>query len=355
MNSRGAVVITVLLLIVAGAAIWLFPEIFDLYTVINATIYASMGILTLSLALVWGYCGIISFGQTAFFGLGGYTYAVAVINFGDSTPAIALAMVLPTLFAALLGYFIFWGRVTDVYLAVIMLTVTLILYHVFNATAGDAFHIGKAALGGFNGIRGLPGSKFPGSSATPLINLPWDTETSLEPEQIWYVAATLLCLAYAFVRWLLFTNLGRLMIAVRENENRTELLGYDPRRIKLAAFTIGGAMAGAAGILFANCVFVSPTMFSLLYTAQVIVWVIVGGLGTLLGPVFACFLLQMITAELGRLNWLNPNFVLGIILIGFVLLVPSGIMPTLQSLYRLLREKLSKPLGLKTMRRRPAE
>jgi ABC-type branched-subunit amino acid transport system permease subunit len=354
MNGRNTVII-IFCVVAAGATILLFPQVFELYTIINATIYASMGILTLSLALVWGYCGIISFGQTAFFGLGGYTYAVAVINFGDSTPAIALALVLPTLFAALLGYFIIWGRVTDVYLAVIMLTVTLILYHVFNATAGDAFHIGKAALGGFNGVRGLPGSKFPGSSATPLINLPWDSNTSLEPEQIWYVAATLLCLAYAFVRWLISTDLGRLMIAVRENEYRTELLGYDPRRIKLAAFTIGGAMAGAAGILFANCVFVSPTMFSLLYTAQVIVWVIIGGLGTLLGPVFACVLLQMITAELGRLNWLNPNFVLGVILIGFVLLVPNGIMPTLQRVYERARERFSKSLWLQTTRRRPAE
>ena len=156
-------------MIVAAATILLFPQVFELFTVINATIYASMGILTLSLALVWGYCGIISFGQTAFFGLGGYTYAVAAINFGDSTPAILLALLVPTLFAGLLGYFIFWGRVTDVYLAVIMLTVTLILYHLFNATAGDAYHIGRAALGGFNGIRGLPGSKFAGSSGDAAV------------------------------------------------------------------------------------------------------------------------------------------------------------------------------------------
>src|ERR1700729_1748202 len=124
---------------------------------------------------------------------------VAGINFGDSTPAIALALLVPTLFAGLLGYFIFWGRVTDVYLGVITLTVTLILYKLFNATAGDAYHIGKAALGGFNGI-----------PATPLMNLPWDRGTTLEPEDIWYVAATLLCLAYAFVRWLLSTKLGHL-------------------------------------------------------------------------------------------------------------------------------------------------
>ena len=350
MISRNVIIIA-LCGVAAAATIWLLPLVVELFTVINATIYASMAILTLSLALVWGYCGILSFGQTAFFGLGGYTYAVAAINFGDSTPAIALALLVPALFAALLGYFMFWGRVTDVYLGVITLTVTLILYKLFNATAGDAYHIGKAALGGFNGIRGLPGSKFAGSSATPQINLPWDRDTTLEPEEVWYVAATLLCLAYAFVRWLLSTNLGHLMVAIRENEHRTELLGYDARRIKLAAFTIGGAMSGAAGILFANCVFVSPTMFSLLYTAQVIVWVIIGGLGTLVGPIFACFLLQMITAELGRLNWLNPNFVLGIILIGFVLLLPSGILPAVKRVY----EMLPLPNLLKAPQRRSAQ
>jgi branched-subunit amino acid ABC-type transport system permease component len=146
MTGRRAVA-WILFLIAAAAAIGLFPQVFELFTVINATIYASMGILTLSLALIWGYCGIISFGQTAFFGLGGYTYAVAAINFGDSTWAIVLGLLIPTLFAALLGYFMFWGRVTDVYLGVITLTVSLILYKLFNATAGDAYHIGKAALG----------------------------------------------------------------------------------------------------------------------------------------------------------------------------------------------------------------
>jgi ABC-type branched-subunit amino acid transport system permease subunit len=350
MTRRNAVV-WILFLIGASAVIGLFPQFFELFSVINATIYASMGILTLSLALIWGYCGIISFGQTAFFGLGGYTYAVAAINFGDSTPAVVLGLVVPTLFAALLGYFMFWGRVTDVYLGVITLTVSLILYKLFNATAGDAYHIGRAALGGFNGIRGLPGSKFPGSSATPLINLPWDPDTTLEVEDIWYVAASLLCASYMFVRWLLSTNLGHLMVAIRENEQRTELLGYDVRRVKLVAFIIGGAMAGAAGILFANCVFVSPTMFSLLYTAQVIVWVIIGGLGTLVGPVFACFLLQGVTAELGRLNWLNPNFVLGVILIVSVLLMPSGILPTLQRAY----ENFRWPVRLRATRRQSAQ
>ena len=220
-----------------------------------------MAILALSLALIWGAGGILSFGQAAFFGLGGYTYAVAAINLGDSTWAVVLAMVVPALFAALLGYFIFWGRIGDVYVGVITLTVTLILFKLFNATAGDAYTIGKARLGGFNGI-----------PSTPPLNLPWDVSSALPPEQIWYIAAGLLLLFYFGSRWLLSTSFGRVLISIRENERRSELLGYDVRRYKLGIFTIGGAMAGMAGILFANCVFVSPTMFSLFYNAQVIIW-----------------------------------------------------------------------------------
>ena len=309
------------------AAVFGLPHVLELFTLINATIYVSMAILTLSLALIWGYGGILCFGQAAFFGLGGYTYAICAINFGDSTWAIVLAMVLPALVAALVGYFIFWGRIGDVYLGVITLTMTLIFLKFFNATAGDAYKIGRAALGGFNGI-----------PSTPPLNLPWDVGTQLAPEDIWYIAASLLVILYAGSRWLLTTAFGRVVVSIRENEKRSELLGYDVRRYKLGIFTIGGAIAGMAGILFANCVFVSPTMFSLFYNAQVIIWVTVGGLGTLLGPIAGSIALQMIVAKLGTLQGLDPNVVLGAILIVFVLLVPKGLQPVLQDWWDRLRE-----------------
>ncbi len=314
-------------LVASVIAIFVLPHVLELFTLINATIYVSMAILTLSLALIWGYGGILCFGQAAFFGLGGYTYAVAAINFGDSTWAVVIAMVAPALVAALVGYFIFWGRIGDVYLGVITLTMTLIFFKFFNATAGDAYKIGKAALGGFNGI-----------PSTPPLNLPWDVGTQLAPEDIWYVAASLLVILYFGSRWLLTTAFGRVVVSIRENERRSELLGYDVRRYKLGIFTIGGAIAGIAGILFANCVFVSPTMFSLFYNGQVIIWVTVGGLGTLLGPIFGSIALQMIVAKLGTIGWLDPNLVLGTILILFVLLVPSGIQPVLQGWFDRLRE-----------------
>jgi ABC-type branched-subunit amino acid transport system permease subunit len=92
------------------------------------TLYAIFAILALSLAFVWGYGGILCFGHSAFFGLGAYAYAVAVINFGESTAPLLLAMLLPALLAAALGYFMFYARISDIYVGVITLTLTLIFY-----------------------------------------------------------------------------------------------------------------------------------------------------------------------------------------------------------------------------------
>lgn len=304
-------------LLVLGVGVLLLlalPRVLDLHSLINATIFASLAILALSLAFVWGFAGILSFGQAAFFGMGGYTYAVAGINLGDTTGAVGLGILVPALFAALLGYFMFWGRISDVYLGVITLTVSLILFRLLNGTAGDAWRIGDAPLGGFNGI-----------PQTPVINWPGRPGEALTPDGVFYLAMGLVLLVYFGCRALLASRFGRVMVAIRENERRAELLGYDARRYKLAAFAIGGGIAGLAGILFANCVFVSPTMFSLNYSAQIIIWVIVGGVGTLLGPLAGCVLVQLVTTALGTAGWLNANLVLGLILIGFVVLAPSGL------------------------------
>ena len=135
-------------LVVAGAAglavLILTPIYFELDTVLNLTVYMIMAVLALSLALVWGFGGILCFGQSAFFGLGAYTYAIAMINMGESTAPLLLSISVPALFAAALGYFMFYGRISDVYLGVITLTVTLILFNSIDSTAGPEFHIGAA-------------------------------------------------------------------------------------------------------------------------------------------------------------------------------------------------------------------
>lgn len=330
----------------AIAAVVVMPQEVEIFDLMQYTLFAAMGILALSLGFIWGYGGILSFGQTAFFGLGAYAYAVAAINFGDSTGAVAVAVLVPAGFALVLGYFIFYGRISDVYLGVITLTVTLILFNSVNSTAGPEFRIGAARLGGFNGIPGIP----------PL-NIPGNKTWVVDLEGMFYLATGALLATYFGLRWLLASRFGRIIVGIRENERRAELLGYDPRAYKLATFTIGGALAGFAGCLFANWgAFVSPTIFGLAQSAQIIIWVIVGGRGTLIGPIVGCIGIQWLTTALGAnqpsgSNWwtkllANAPFIFGIILIAFVLLVPKGLVPTLGDWGQaLLRIRTRRPAG----------
>ncbi|MBV9749470.1 MAG: branched-chain amino acid ABC transporter permease, partial [Acetobacteraceae bacterium] len=303
----------------------------ELFALINATVYASMALLALSLALVWGFGGILCFGQAAFFGLGGYAYAVTALNVADTTWAVPVAILVPAAVAAILGYVMFFGRISDVYIGVITLTVTLILFNFVNSTAGDQWHIGAAPLGGFNGI-----------PSTPPLNLPGDPGNPLPPERIFAVAVACLALCYILCKVVLRSRFGRVVVAIKENETRAELLGYDVRLYKLGIFTLGGAMGGLAGLLFANCVFVSPTMFSLFYSGQIIIWVMVGGLGTLVGPIIGAILLQLLTTWAGTLQAVNPSLILGLVLMVAVLAIPKGILPTATAGLARMRPRLQR-------------
>ena len=333
MSARALNILGLALVAVVGIAVLILtPRLFDLDVVLNITVYMIMAVLALSLALVWGFGGILCFGQSAFFGLGAYTYAIAMINIGESTAPLILAVLVPAAFAALLGYFMFYGRISDVYLGVITLTVTLILFNSINSTAGPEFHIGSAKLGGFNGIPGIPS-----------LNVPFFKDWQIDLEGMFYLSTASLLLTYFGLRALLASRFGRTIVGIRENEQRAQLLGYDPRTYKLATFTIGAALAGYAGCLFANWgSFVSPTIFGLAQSAQVIIWVIVGGRGTLIGPILGCVGIQWLTAALGAnapsgaagLQALlgNVPLILGAVLVAFVLLVPKGLVPTIGGL-----------------------
>ena len=310
-----------LAVLAAGLAVLFgLPAYAETYLIINSTIFAAFAILALSLALIWGYAGILCFGQAAFFGLGGYTYAITAINMGDTTVPAVLAVLLPALFAGMLGYFMFWGRISDVYLGVITLTVSLIFFRFINQTAGEQWNIGDAPLGGFNGI-----------PATPILNWPGRPGDQLAPENIFSLAVGLLIIVY----FCLQDPAGHPLRPHHRGDPRERdarrAAGLRRRLYKLAIFMIGGAMAGLSGLLFANSVFVSPTMFSLPVSGQIIIWIIIGGLGTLIGPVIGCILMQILTNYLGTLSqvkgfgWVDPNLVLGVLLVVFVLLVPRGL------------------------------
>lgn len=312
------------------------PQVVELFTLVDVAVYCILAILALSLAFVWGFAGILSFGQSAFFGLGGYAYALSVINLGESTVPILAGILVPMIFAALLGYFTIYGRISDVYLAVITLTVSLILYHLINSTSGPEYMIGRARLGGHNGIPGIP-----------PINIPGDAAAQLDYADTFRLSLGALLLVYFGLRALLASRFGRALVAIRENELRAELLGYDSRRYKLFAFAIGAGIAGFAGVLFASWgSFVGPSVFGIAFAAQIIIWILVGGLGTLSGAVLGTVLIQYLTSWLGQskalaamlgLSKIDSSLVLGVVLILFVLLVPSGFVPTLRKLARTWR------------------
>ena len=115
------------------------PQVLDLFGIVQITVFAAMAMFGLSQGFLWGYGGIMSFGQAAFLGIGGYAYAIAVMNVGESTSAVVIAMAAPMLFAALLGYFMFYGRISDAYIGVITLTVSVILFELINSTSGSEY------------------------------------------------------------------------------------------------------------------------------------------------------------------------------------------------------------------------
>jgi branched-chain amino acid transport system permease protein len=197
------------------------------------------------------------------------------------------------------------------------LVVTLILNRFMNATAGDAYRIGDARLGGFNGIPSFP-----------VLNVPGDPSTQIYGTAYYYVVMVCLLGAYLVARWILYSAFGRTLVGIRENDTRMELLGYNVPAYKTGIFAISGAMAGLAGCLFANWAeIVTPSVFSLGQSAEVLIWTIVGGLGTLVGPIIGAFVLGYLKLALGYQTTVDNSLVLGAILILVVLFVPRGFAP----------------------------
>ncbi len=306
------------------------PSYYDLAFQLDTSIIFVLALLALSMSFLWGYVGILSLGQTAMFGLGGYIYAVMSMNTGETTTAALAGIILPAGFAALLGYFLIWGRISDIYFSVITLVVTLILEKAIRATSGDQFVVGSVRLNGQNGIPGVPALQFP-----------WNPQETLFIDHVFYLTAGVMMLVYVGLRLLLTTGFGQVLVGLRENQRRVELLGYDSRRYHLAIFTLCGAIAGLAGVLFAvwgN--FVGPSMFDLNQAAQVIIWVIVGGRMTLAGPILGTALVVYLTTWLGTQGVGQVTLVLGAVLTVFVLLFKKGLLPSISDLLTATTERL---------------
>lgn len=311
--------------LITALAVLLAPALND-SQLIHYSLWVIYGLLTLSLYLVWGHTGMLSLGQTAFFGVAGYTYGAVAINLvgitGETITALLGGAVIGACLAAVVGYFLFYGRVVEVYLAICTLVVTLVLYTFFGSTASPIYAIGEARLGGYNGMTGIP---------ELTLGIPGIFSRHLDLRGIYVFVVLVTGAVYLSLKVMLSSPFGRILAAVRENELRTELLGYDVRQAKLIAFTLGGGIAGLAGVMYAAWgLFINPAVFSLGQAASVIIWLLVGGRTTMLGALLGVVLVQSVSAWLGGITQQTP-ILLGILLIAIVLLFPAGLVPWIEA------------------------
>jgi branched-chain amino acid transport system permease protein len=284
-------------------------------------------VLALSLVLVWGHGGIFSLGQTAFYGIGAYAFGVLTANYADQGWAfyagMAGALVIAALMAAVLGYFMFYGRgrVSAINIGVITLAATLVLFQFFNNTADPSYHVGEAKIGGYNGLVGIPPVELGGMVLT---------------ERGFFILvaglAVIAALAVAMLRRSVF---GRIAAAIGSNEMRAELLGYDVRRRRLALFVLGALIAGVAGGLFAAWGgFVSPVVFALQPAVIVLIWLLVGGRKHTAGAFVGVIVVEGLTQLFGGNGGENARLYLGVVLIFIVLVAPAGLLGLLDRVER---------------------
>lgn len=300
---------TLLALLAVAATL---PVVMDSYA---PTVLLIWAVFAMSLGLQWGYGGILSFGHAAFFGLGAYGYAVAAINLGDAVQSFAIALLLCAVVAALLGAMMFFARIKDVYVGVITLVFSLLLTKFMGATGGEAYRIGEARLGGFNGIPSFP-----------LFHLPGRPDDVVSGDALYYLCVAVLAACYLIARWLLASTPGKVLVGTRESDLRCELLGYNVPMYQTGVFVVSATMAGVAGCLFATWAEnVTPALFGLGLSVDAIIWVMVGGLGTLAGPIAGAFLVGALKLSLGEQTTVNNSLILGVILTSVVLFFPRGV------------------------------
>ncbi len=298
-----------------------YPLFSDGYTVGNTVYFFTWVFMALGLSLIWGYGGALSFGQTAFFGIAGYSYGILTINFGAAygftLVALVLAVAIAALFAVLLGYFLFFGRISGVFLGIVTLSVTLVLERFMAQTAGPEWKIGSARLNGFNGMSNMP----------PL-TIPWPGgDIVLFPDvQLYYVVLGLLVVVYLALRILVNSRFGNVLVAIRENPERAEMLGYDVRKYQLGAFVVGAALAALSGVLYTSWgQYITPSSMGMTAAALPIVWVAVGGrsdiTATLIGTLVVLSAFQALTIHGSQ----YALVVMGILLVLTVLLAPRGL------------------------------
>lgn len=273
-------------------------------------VFALVGV---SYDLIWGFAGISNFGHAVFFGLGAYAFGI-VSKFlpipGVTYIAVLAAVLVPTLVGVFLSVFLHHGKVAGAFFAV----VTMCLCVVFESISSAWTDV----TGGMNGLYGF---------ARPRLGIPgvWEFEISGFKIPYYLIVICLGLIMFLLWRIMKHRNFGKVIAALKNDENRLEFLGVKAKTVKTIIFAMSCAIAGFAGALYVPVSTISPSILGLGMSTQVLVWVAVGGRGTLWGPiigaVLVCTMEQFLSGVL--LNfWL---LIIGVFFIIVVMFWPKGI------------------------------
>jgi len=307
--------------------------------------YLCYAILAVALDLVWGYCGILSLGHCAFFAIGGYAMGMYLMRqigtrgsyghpilpdfmvFQNWTElpwfwhgfdmlgyAVVMAVLAPGALAFVFGWLAFRSRVTGVYLSIMTQALTYALML--------AFFRAELGVGGNNGLtdfRDIAG---------------FNIQTQETRAALFFLSAVLLIATYLVSRWMVTTSFGKVLVSVRDAEARARFLGYRTEHYKLFIFTVSAMMAGLAGALYVPQVgIINPSEFAPANSIEAVIWVAVGGRGTLVGAALGAFVVNFmktyLTTGMFAAYWL---FFLGGLFILVTLAMPKGILGTIHTL-----------------------
>jgi urea transport system permease protein len=290
----------------------ILPLIGDDYLIVQLTQYLVYGIFAIGLSLVWGYGGILCFGHAVFFGLGAYVMALTAKGMipgisgilTTSLMGIIIAVVVVALFAVVLGYFLFYGRLSGPYLGIVTLAIAVI---------AERIAVKWYYIGGYNGLVNVP----------PLSIAGWEI-MSIKP--LFYVILAIALGVYLVCDRIVRSPFGTILAAVRDNEVRAEFFGYNIAGFKIMIFAIGAAVAGLAGALFAAVTeFVSPTMLGFGLSTEVLIWVALGGKEVLLASFLGAMLVRILESYLSDLLTYYWILILGLFFVFCVMFFPKGV------------------------------
>ena len=324
--------------ILLAFAFFVLPAILSQFRLNLFGRYFSLAIVALGIDLIWGYTGLLSLGQGIFFALGGYAIAMHLLlvtnndfttganglpkffeNYGVdnlpffwqpfwSFPVTLIAIwIIPALIAGLVGYLIFRNRIKGVYFSIITQATLMVFYHFFNGQ--------QKLVNGTNGLK---------TSTTELFGMIVGSD---DAQIVFYrITLVLLPLAYLLCKFLTSGRFGDALIGIRDDEARVRFTGFNPVPFKVIVFLVAGGLAGISGALYTvQSGIVSPQYMAISMSIEMVIWVAVGGRGTLIGPIIGAVLvnyLRSLVSEALPEAWL---FVQGGLFIFVVVLMPDGI------------------------------